>query len=44
MPSKFDPELKANVVRLVWEHRDDYESEWAAMRAVFSRLGMPFRR
>jgi transposase len=40
MPSKYDPELKAKAVRLVREHRDDYETEWAAMRAVSSRLGM----
>jgi transposase len=40
MPSKYDPELKAKAVRLVREHRDDYETEWAAIRAVSSRLGM----
>jgi transposase len=40
MPSKYDPEIKAKAVRLVREHRDDYETEWAAIRAVSSRLGM----
>ncbi len=40
MPSKYDPELKAKAVRLVREHRKDYETEWAAIRAVSSRLGM----
>ena len=40
MPSKYDPELKAKAVRLVREHRDDYETEWAAMRAISARLGM----
>jgi transposase len=40
MPSKYDPELKAKAVRLVREHREDYETEWAAIRAVSSRLGM----
>jgi transposase len=40
MPSKYDPELKARAVRLVREHQDDYETEWAAIRAVSSRLGM----
>jgi transposase len=40
MPSKYDPELKAKAVGLVREHREDYETEWAAIRAVSSRLGM----
>jgi transposase len=40
MPSKYDPEVRARAVRLVREHREDYETEWAAIRAVSSRLGM----
>jgi transposase len=41
MPSKrFDENTKAKAVRLVREHADDYDSEWAAMCAVSSRLGM----
>jgi transposase len=40
MPSKFDPETRAKAVRLVLDHRDDYPSEWAAITAVSSRLGM----
>lgn len=40
MPSKYDPELKAKAVRLVREHREEYETDWAAIRAVSSRLGM----
>ena len=40
MPSKYDLDLKAKAVRLVREHRDEYETEWAAMRGVSSRLGM----
>ena len=27
-------------MRLVIDHRDDYDSEWAAMKAVSARLGM----
>ena len=27
-------------MRLVREHRDDYDSEWAAMKAISGRLGM----
>jgi transposase len=40
MPSRYDENTKAKAVRLVREHRDDYETEWAAMRAISSRLGM----
>jgi transposase len=40
VPSKYDPETRAKAVRLVLDHRDDYLSEWAAIRAVSSRLGM----
>ena len=40
MPSKYDPETRAKAVRLVLEHRGDYPSEWAAIKAVSSRLGM----
>jgi transposase-like protein len=40
MPSKYDPETRARAVRLVFDHRGDYPSEWAAIKAVSSRLGM----
>ncbi len=40
MPAKYDEATKAKAVRLVVEHRDDYDSEWAAITAVSSRLGM----
>ena len=40
MPSKYDENLKAKAVRMVSEHADDYDSEWAAMRQISSRLGM----
>jgi transposase len=40
MPSKYDPETKTKAVRLVREHRDEYETEWAAMKAISTRLGM----
>ena len=40
MPSKYDENTKARAVRLVHEHRDDYDSEWAAMKAISARLGM----
>jgi len=40
MPSKYDENTKAMAVRLVREHRDVYDSEWAAMKAIAGRLGM----
>ncbi len=40
MPAKYDEATRAKAVRLVVDHRDDYDSEWAAMKAVSARLGM----
>jgi transposase len=40
MPSKYDEQTRAKAVRLVTEHVEDYESEWAAISAVAGRLGM----
>ncbi|WP_099225825.1 IS3 family transposase [Mycobacterium persicum] len=40
MAIRYDENTKARAVRLVREHRDDYDSEWAAMRAISGRLGM----
>ncbi len=40
MPSKYDENTKATAVRLVREHRDDYDTEWAAMWAISGRFGM----
>ena len=39
MPSRFDKETRAKAVRLVTDHVGDYESEWAAMKAIAARLG-----
>lgn len=40
MPNKYDPQTRAKAVRLVLDHRGDYPSEWSAIKAVASRLGM----
>jgi transposase len=40
MPSKYDPETRARAVRLVLDHCGDYPSEWVAIKAVSTRLGM----
>ena len=38
--SKYPTELRERAVRMVAEDRPDYESEWAAMQAVASKLGI----
>ncbi len=40
MPSKYDAATRAKAVRLVVDHRGDYPSAWAAIKAVSARLGM----
>jgi transposase len=40
MPSKYDENTRARAVRLVREHSDSYESEWAAIKTIAARLGM----
>ncbi len=40
MPAKCDEATKVKAIRLVADHRDDYDSEWAAISAVSARLGM----
>jgi transposase len=40
MPSKYDASTRAKAIRLVCEHAGDYPTEWAAITAVSSRLGM----
>lgn len=37
---RFDKDMKAKAIRLVREHASDYDSEWAAMKTISSRLGM----
>src|SRR4051794_34207426 len=39
MPKKHDEAMKAKAVRLVVEHRDEYDSEYACIRAVAARVG-----
>lgn len=39
MPAKYDEATKAKAVRPAVDHRDDYDSERAAMKVVSSRLG-----
>jgi transposase len=40
MAGRYDGGTKARAVRLLREHRDDYDTECAAMKAISARLGM----
>lgn len=40
MSRNYDEQTRARAVRLVSEHRDDYSSEYEAIRTVAGRLGM----
>jgi transposase len=39
-PSPYPPELRKRAIRMVAEIRPDYPTEWAAMKAVASKLGV----
>ncbi|MDQ1307843.1 MAG: transposase [Actinomycetota bacterium] len=40
MPAKYDSQTREKAVRLVREHRDEYASEWEAIKTVSGLLGM----
>lgn len=40
MPRQYAKEFKDRAVRLVTESREDYETEWAAIPIVASRLNV----
>ena len=37
--SKFSPEVRERAVKMVLEHRGEYESEWAAIVSVAAKIG-----
>ncbi len=39
-PSKFSPEVRERAIRMVAEHRDEYTSQWAAIKAISEMLGI----
>jgi transposase len=40
MPKQYDAQTRAKAVRLVQDHRDDYASEYEAIKTIAGRLGM----
>jgi len=36
---RYSPEVREKAVRLVVEHREDYESEWAAIGSIAQKIG-----
>src|SRR4051812_21973822 len=37
--TRFSPEVRERAVRLVQEHRSDYETPWAAITSIASTIG-----
>jgi transposase len=40
VPKQYPRELRERALRLVAEHRDDYETEYAAIRSIAVKLGI----
>ena len=38
--SKFPQEVRERAVRLVFEHREEYDSQWAAIRSIAEKIGV----
>ena len=38
-PSQFSSELRDRAVRIVLEHQDEYDSQWAAISAIAPKIG-----
>ena len=37
--SRYSPEVRERAVRLVFEHQADYDSQWAALNSIASKIG-----
>jgi len=39
-PNRYPQELRERAVRMVFEHRSEYPSEWATLRSLAEKFGM----
>ena len=37
--TRYSPEVRERAVRMVFEHQDQYESQWAAMASIAEKIG-----
>jgi transposase len=37
--TKYSPEVRGRAVRIVFEHRGDHASEWAAITSIVTKIG-----
>ena len=37
--TRYSPEVRERAVRMVFEHQSEYESQWAAMASIASKIG-----
>ena len=38
-PSRFSPEVRERAVRMVLEHQEEYDSQWAAITSIAEKIG-----
>ncbi|SEF65902.1 Transposase [Nitrosomonas ureae] len=36
---RYSPEIRERAIRMVLEHQADYESQWAAIKSIASKIG-----
>ena len=37
--TRYSPEVRERAVRMVLEHQDEYDSQWAAIESIASKIG-----
>jgi transposase len=38
-PSRFSPEVRERAIRMVLEHTEEYDSQWAAITSIAEKIG-----